>query len=893
MRKTVIRWIGITALLCLQVGHAFSNTLPPSPEDMAGAMRKVGMILSQPPLIPIPTGIPSPILSDANIQTVRFADKAGVALIKTQQEIEIVDLGIMKRIFRQQNSISPAFLGSMSPNGRLFTAANGDQLNIQDTRTGAIIAGIPSVLPWMFHWLDERTAFYVDKKLQSFFVDFASGKIAPTGLMSMPLSSATRIHGKRDQYAVLSANKVFKFELMRDKSMPELRLLAEKPVDSLLLASNTSGTTSDGKYFFDTRSHLTLINLLTLESETISLDPFYFQTAMAGPTPDNIVVTGFISPHDDSGPGDYLYSIRNHTLAQIEPGKQRSSQRRIYISSFRKMGIIKNNEITLTDELQTAEATPLPDFLNMATGRSGQNKIALVEKQKALEDSCHPTKEKNKDGLELHAIGIYEGPLGRDNSAKNKVDVVIYPSVQPIAIALFSYEQVTWDITLEKGSALKEIFLKTSDGIRVSGANSEAVKVTRQNIGSTAYEDCNFFRIVAPKLKEFSGLNATSFQGAYRGIGFPVRPQQQAGTAAIEMLAVSSKPITKFAPGLNEGLAAYARGDYRAALEKLAPLAEYGVAMAQNTLGKMYLSGQGVSKDYDKAMLLFRKAANQQLPNAQNNIGVMYAGGLGVPQDFRQAITWFEKAADQDFVNAMLNLVGIYESGTGVDKDPIAAEKWRHRAQGLAPSEEKGTVTVELSGSEQYRKGLEFYQGFRFREAFCHLLPAAKEGNPEAQLKLASMYRYGQGGEKDERQAKHWAEKGDARIKELAQAQNAVTKTKDLAGSKEFNEGLMLYHNGKEREAFCSFLAAAGQSHPEAQLKLSLMYRDGIGGRKDERQAQYWTEKAASKGYSDKDGRDRIYFIDSSSEEGRRMIPSPLPVPCGCAAGIPIDQCCK
>jgi hypothetical protein len=290
-------------------------------------------------------------------------------------------------------------------------------------------------------------------------------------------------------------------------------------------------------------------------------------------------------------------------------------------------------------------------------------------------------------------------------------------------------------------------------------------------------------------------------------------------------------------------------------------------------------------------MQLFRKAANQQLPDAQNNIGVMYAGGYGVQLDFRQAIAWFEKAAERGFVNAMLNLADIYEKGVGIDKNLIAAEKWRHRAQGLAPSEENGTVTVELSGSEEYMKGLDLYRDFRFREAFCHLLPAAKNGHPEAQLKLASMYRYGQGGAKDERQAKHWAEKGDARIKELAQATKSGAR--DLAGSKDLNEGLMLYHNGKEREAFCSFLAAAGQNHPEAQLKLSLMYRDGIGGRKDERQAQYWTEKAASKGYSDKDGRDRIYFIDSSSEEGRRMIPPPPPAPCGCAAGIPIDQCCK
>lgn len=887
---------------CLQTIPAFGSTPPPSPEDMADAMRKVGAILAQPPLVPVPAAPPSLITADAKIMPVRFADKAGVVLINTQQEIEVIDLGTLERISRYQSSVAPSMMGSVTPNGRLFTTTDGDQLNIRDTRTGAAIAGIPLVWHWMFHWLDERTAFYVNKQFQSFFIDFVSGRSVPTGLMAMPLSHAVRVPDKRGQYVVLAANKAFKFELVRNKPMPELKLLSEKPVDSLMLASNTSGTTSDGKYFFDVRSHLTLVNLITLESETISLEPFYFQTAIGGPSPDNVVVTGYFNPGDGSGPKDYLYSISRRTLAQISPDIQRNSQRRIYISPFRKMGIISENRITLTDELQTAKAMSLADFRIGAVGKSEQNKVAIAEKQRALEESCHPSRETNKDGLELHAIGIYEGPLGRDDSARNKVDVVVHPSAQPVALALFSYEKVTWNVTLEKGSSLKEIFLKATDGIRVSGANSKAVKVTRQDIRLTAYEDCNFFRMVAPKFKEFSGLNVTSFQGSYRGIGFPVRPQQQAGTAAIKTTrAIASSPITRFASGpdtgksvteLDDGLAAYARGEYRTALEKLTPLAENGNAMAQNTIGKMYLSGFGVSKDYDKAMQLFQSAAKQRLPNAQNNVGLMYAGGFGVPQDFRKAIAWFEKAADQGFVNAMLNLVDIYESGIGVGKDPIAAEKWRHRARGLPPSEEKGTVTVELTGSEQYKKGLEFYQSFRFREAFCHLLPAAKDGNPEAQLKLASIYKHGQGGDKDERQARYWSEKGNARIKELAQTPNTGTKMEEPAGDREFKEGLAYYRTGKEREAFCSFLAAAEQGHPEAQLKLSSMYQNGSGGRKDLDQANYWTVKASSKGYSDKDGRDRIYFIDASSEEGKRMLPPLPPAPCGCPGGDPPSPCC-
>ncbi|MDH5709304.1 MAG: sel1 repeat family protein, partial [Hylemonella sp.] len=127
---------------------------------------------------------------------------------------------------------------------------------------------------------------------------------------------------------------------------------------------------------------------------------------------------------------------------------------------------------------------------------------------------------------------------------------------------------------------------------------------------------------------------------------------------------------------LAQGQAAYDRGDFPGALILLTPLAERGVAQAQNTVGRMYMSGEGVLPDHGRALALFRRAAAQGLPNAQNNLGLMYAGGMGVEQDFKQAVAWLEKAAHQGFQIAMANLADLYESGYGVRKDPAAARHW-------------------------------------------------------------------------------------------------------------------------------------------------------------------------------------------------------------------------
>ena len=89
-----------------------------------------------------------------------------------------------------------------------------------------------------------------------------------------------------------------------------------------------------------------------------------------------------------------------------------------------------------------------------------------------------------------------------------------------------------------------------------------------------------------------------------------------------------------FAGDYEDGTAAFDRGDYAIALKKLHPLAEQGNALAQNSLGVMYVEGKGVSQDYDEAIRWFRNAADQGFAVAQYNLGGMYGRGEGVPRDF-------------------------------------------------------------------------------------------------------------------------------------------------------------------------------------------------------------------------------------------------------------------
>jgi TPR repeat protein len=114
-------------------------------------------------------------------------------------------------------------------------------------------------------------------------------------------------------------------------------------------------------------------------------------------------------------------------------------------------------------------------------------------------------------------------------------------------------------------------------------------------------------------------------------------------TASLVLVAIAGASVA--GPGADAS-AAYGRGDYATALRLWRPLAEQGAAIAQVSLGIMYLEGEGVPKDYAEAFKWFRKAADQGDANAQSLLGGMYDEGLGVPQSYVEAVKWYRRSAD-------------------------------------------------------------------------------------------------------------------------------------------------------------------------------------------------------------------------------------------------------
>jgi len=142
-----------------------------------------------------------------------------------------------------------------------------------------------------------------------------------------------------------------------------------------------------------------------------------------------------------------------------------------------------------------------------------------------------------------------------------------------------------------------------------------------------------------------------------------------------------------FADDFQEGIDSLKQKDFKAALEKLLPLAKKGDAKAQNIIGFIYYLGDETTINYGKAFKWNMKSAEQGNSNAQASLGVMYYHGDGVTQSFSEALKWYKLSAAQGDLRGQIKLGMMYKSGEGVNKDSKEAFKWLNLAAEQGGSE--------------------------------------------------------------------------------------------------------------------------------------------------------------------------------------------------------------
>ena len=119
--------------------------------------------------------------------------------------------------------------------------------------------------------------------------------------------------------------------------------------------------------------------------------------------------------------------------------------------------------------------------------------------------------------------------------------------------------------------------------------------------------------------------------------------------------------------------------------------AEHGYLPAAFTLGRLYATGETLSKDPKRALAWYTRAAQAGSTDAQINLGYLYAEGDGVAQDLEAAYAWFYTAQQLDHPLAADNLAVLTAQ---LDADGVTA------GQKLALEFLEG-VQAKLSGGKQ------------------------------------------------------------------------------------------------------------------------------------------------------------------------------------------------
>ena len=104
--------------------------------------------------------------------------------------------------------------------------------------------------------------------------------------------------------------------------------------------------------------------------------------------------------------------------------------------------------------------------------------------------------------------------------------------------------------------------------------------------------------------------------------------------------------------------------------------AESGVATAQFNLGSCYELGEGVARDLTAAAKWYRIAAQQGHSDAQNNLGVLYQSGQGISQDIMSALRLYLLSAGNGNAKAAVNLAKVFHGSASLKPDHVLAYMW-------------------------------------------------------------------------------------------------------------------------------------------------------------------------------------------------------------------------
>ena len=281
-------------------------------------------------------------------------------------------------------------------------------------------------------------------------------------------------------------------------------------------------------------------------------------------------------------------------------------------------------------------------------------------------------------------------------------------------------------------------------------------------------------------------------------------------------------------------------------------------------IAKEYFSGMNLAFDREKAVELFTKSAQEEYPQAEYMLACLYLEGNSVDKDLQKAKLYYMKAADHGITEAAIKLSETLYKKNGLDvarSDAIDFLKMAARSDprsmtylaklylygdGVEQNYKKAEALLQKASSYKEPESLLILSELYFTGApgilqdnykgLNYLKIAANDPDnsdkSKVNMALGKVYLYGRGYPVDEEKAmNYFTESGEA----------GYVDAQVFLGNRYWSQE-------DYKRALYWYAKAAMQDHVSSQLKVGEIYKDGLAGTKNESEAISWYEKALAYG---------------------------------------------
>lgn len=285
-------------------------------------------------------------------------------------------------------------------------------------------------------------------------------------------------------------------------------------------------------------------------------------------------------------------------------------------------------------------------------------------------------------------------------------------------------------------------------------------------------------------------------------------------------------------------------------------------AYKEYLIGRMYMNGQGIEQDYDKAYYSFKLSAINGYSHANYYIGNIYYYGLGFEQSFEKAAEYYYRAHNSNDMYATYRLAKMHLNGEGVSVDLEKAEELLLKCSDKVALANYDLARIYEENSNTFNVSDKSIQKY-YKVALDGLLEQEQNTHdPFTEMCIGSMYLNGKGTDKDIENAIIWFNKAS-----LSSNPDAAYQLAYIYSSDKYN----LNDAEKAKEYYKTAIEGYEKSENKnesssAEYRLGNMYFRALGTEQNIEKAISWFNKSMKNGNAD--ATYRLAQIFSSAEYG-------------------------